>query len=539
MSLHARNPDLRVTTSSSTAQERRWWALAVLCLSLVVLAMDNTILNVALPTLARDLGATASQLQWMVDAYILVFAGLLLTMGAAGDRYGRKLALDAGLLIFAAASAASAFAGSAEVLIAARAAMGIGAALIMPATLSIITNIFPPAERGRAIGVWAGVAGLGIVLGPVIGGWLLEHFWWGSVFLVNLPVVALAMLAGWPLVPNSRDPNATPLDPTGAALSITALVTLVYGIIQAPEQGWTDPVILGAFGLAAVLSAAFVWWERRVQHPMLPMEFFGNPRFSVASGAIAMAFFALFGSVFLLTQHLQFVLGYTPLQAGVRVLPVAALAVAAPLAARLTERVGTKLVVSAGLLVVAGALWLLSTVEFGDGYGRVAAALALLGCGMGFVMAPATESIMGSLPLAKAGVGSAMNDTTRQVGGALGVAVLGSILAAGYGAAIQPTVRSAPPPIAEAAGDSIGAATTIAAQLGPQGQGLLDAARSAFLQGLGDALQVGAGAAAAAALLVLLFLPARGKEEAPLETVSSRSRRQGSTTKASERADHR
>jgi EmrB/QacA subfamily drug resistance transporter len=502
-------PDLRVATPGSTAYQRRWWALAVLCLSLVVLAMDNTILNVTLPTLARDLGATASQLQWMVDAYILVFAGLLLTMGALGDRFGRKLTLNAGLLVFAAGSLASAFAGSPEVLIASRAAMGIGAALIMPATLSIITNIFPPTERGRAIGIWAGVAGLGIVLGPVIGGWLLEHFWWGSVFLVNLPVVALAIGAGWRLVPESHDPGATRLDPVGAALSIAALVALVYGIIQAPEDGWTDPLILAAFGVAAVLAVAFIWWERHTQHPMLPMKLFGNPRFSAASGAIAMVFFALFGSVFLLTQHLQFVLGYTPLQAGIRILPVATLIVAAPLAARLTERIGTKLVVFVGLLIVAGALWLLSTVQLTDGYGLVAAAQALLGIGMGLTMAPATESIMGSLPLAKAGVGSAMNDTTRQVGGALGVAVLGSILAASYGAAIQPALRDAPPPIAQAAGDSIGAAATIAARLGPQGQGLLEAARSAFLQGMGDAVQVGAGVAALAALLVLLFLPAR------------------------------
>ncbi len=507
--------DLRVATPSPAAYQRRWWALLVLCLSLVVLGMDNTILNVTLPTLARDLGATASQLQWMVDSYILVFAGLLLTMGALGDRFGRKLALNAGLLVFAAGSVASAFAGSPEVLIASRAAMGIGAALIMPSTLSIITNIFPPKERGRAIGVWAGVAGLGIVLGPVVGGWLLERFWWGSVFLVNVPVVALAILAGRPLVPESRDPSATPLDPIGAMLSIAALVALVYGIIQAPEQGWTDPVILAAFAVAAVLAVAFIWSERRAEHPMLRMEFFGNPRFSAASGAIAMAFFALFGSVFLLTQHLQFVLGYSPLQAGVRILPIAALIVAAPLAARLTERIGTKIVVVAGLLIVAGALWLLSTVQLSDGYGLVAAALALLGIGMGLTMAPATESIMGSLPLAKAGVGSAMNDTTRQVGGALGVAVLGSILASSYGAAIQPALQSAPPQIAQTAADSIGAATTIAAQLGPQGQGLLDAARTAFLQGLGDAVQVGAGAAALAALLKLLFLPAR----APASTV--------------------
>jgi len=261
---------------------------------------------------------------------------------------------------------------------------------------------------------------------------------------------------------------------------------------------------------------AFGLWERHTQHPMLPMELFRNPRFSAASGAIAMAFFALFGSVFLLTQHLQFVLGYTPLQTGVRVLPVAALLVAAPLAARLTERAGAKLVVVAGLLLVAGALWLLSTVQLGHGYRLVAATLALLGTGMGLTVAPATESIMGSLPLAKAGVGSAMNDTTRQVGGALGVAVLGSVLASGYGAAIGPALHDTPPPLAQAAADSIGAAATIAAELGPAGQGLLEVARSAFIQGMGDAVQVGAGVAAAAAVLVLLFLPARGKEEAPV-----------------------
>jgi EmrB/QacA subfamily drug resistance transporter len=506
----------RVLATETAGYDRRWWALLVLCLSLVVIGMDNTILNVALPTLARDLGATGSELQWMVDSYVLVFAGLLLTMGALGDRFGRKRALNAGLLVFVAGSVASAFAGSAEVLIASRAAMGIGGALIMPSTLSIITNAFPPRERGRAIGVWAGVAGLGIVLGPVIGGWLLEHFWWGSVFLVNVPVVAVAILTGWPLVPESRDPRATPLDPVGAGLSIAALVTLVYGIIEAPAEGWTDPLILGSFGVAAVLSVAFIWWELRVEHPMLRMEFFRNPRFSAASGAITMVFFALFGSVFLLTQHLQFVLGYTPLEAGFRILPVAALIVAAPLSARLVERIGTKIVVFAGLLVVASGLWLLSTLEVTSGYGPVAWSLAVFGTGMGLTMAPATESIMGSLPLAKAGVGSAMNDTTRMVGGALGVAVLGSVLASSYGTAIEPALGGLPPQVAQAAGDSIGAASTIAAQLGPGGQGLLDAARSAFVQGMGDAVLVGAGVAASAALLVLLFLPARGREEVPV-----------------------
>jgi EmrB/QacA subfamily drug resistance transporter len=513
--------DLRpqVTAAEGRPYERRWWALLVLCLSLVVIGMDNTILNVALPTLARDLRATASELQWMVDAYILVFAGLLLTMGALGDRFGRKRALNIGLLVFVGGSVASAFAGSAGVLIASRAAMGIGGALIMPSTLSIITNVFPPRERGRAIGVWAGVAGLGIVLGPVIGGWLLEHFWWGSVFLVNVPVVALAILAGAPLVPESRDPKATPLDPIGAGLSIAALVTLVYGIIEAPERGWTDGLILGSFAVAAVLAGAFIWWERRIPHPMLRIDFFRNPRFSAASAAITMVFFALFGSVFLLTQHLQFVLGYTPLEAGFRILPVATLIVAAPLAARLVEGVGTKVVVAAGLLTVATALTLLSTVEVSSGYGVVAATIAILGTGMGLTMAPATESIMGSLPLAKAGVGSAMNDTTRQIGGALGVAVLGSILASSYGTAIEPALAGVPPQVAQAAGDSIGAATIVAGELGARGQSLLAAGRAAFIEGMGDAVLVGAGVAALGAVLVLLFLPARARArtEAPGE----------------------
>jgi EmrB/QacA subfamily drug resistance transporter len=378
----------RMTATDGAGYDRRWWALLVLSLSLVVIGMDNTILNVALPTLARDLQATGSDLQWRVDSYVLVFAGLLLTMGALGDRFGRKRALNAGLLVFVAGSVASAFAGSSEILIASRAAMGVGGALIMPSTLSIITNAFPPNERGRAIGVWAGVAGLGIVLGPVIGGWLLEHFWWGSVFLVNVPVVAVAMLAGWPLVPESRDPRATPLDPAGAGLSIAALVTLVYGIIEAPAEGWTDPLILGSFGTAALLSVAFIWWELRVEHPMLRMEFFRNPRFSAASGAITLVFFALFGWVFLLTQHLQFVLGYTPFEAGLRILPVAALIVAAPLSARLVEGIGTKVVVSAGLVVVATGLWLLSTAEVASGYGLVAWSLAVTGTGFGLTMAP-------------------------------------------------------------------------------------------------------------------------------------------------------
>ncbi|MDQ3876813.1 MAG: DHA2 family efflux MFS transporter permease subunit, partial [Actinomycetota bacterium] len=321
--------------------DKRWWALGVLCFSLLVIGLDNTILNVALPTLVRDLHASASQLQWMVDAYVLVFAGLLLTAGALGDRYGRKLALYVGMGLFGAGSIASAWSGSANALIATRALMGIGGAAIMPSTLSILTNIFPPKERGRAIGIWAAVAGLGIVVGPVIGGYLLDHFWWGSVFLINVPIVAIAIISGFFLVPESRDPEARPLDPVGAVLSIGGLTALLYAIIEAPDKGWTSGQILTSFVIAGVFIAIFLAWELRTRYPMLDIRFFENPRFSAASMSITMVFFALFGSIFLLTQHLQFVLGYTPLQAGFRLMPVATLVVAAPISARVAEKLGS------------------------------------------------------------------------------------------------------------------------------------------------------------------------------------------------------
>ena len=492
---------------------RRWMALAVLALSLVVIGMDNTILNVALPTLVRDLNATASQLQWIVDSYVLVFAGLLLTMGALGDRFGRKRALMSGMAIFALASASSAWASSPELLIATRAAMGIGAALIMPSTLSIITDIFPPDERGRAIAVWAAIAGLGIVAGPVIGGWLLEHFWWGSVFLVNLPIVSLAVVGGYELVPESKDPQATPLDPLGAVLSIAGLSALVFGIIEAPENGWTDGITLTALATAVVVLTVFVVWELRCKHPMLRIDFFKNPRFTAASIAITLIFFALFGTIFVLTQHLQFVLGYSALEAGFRVTPLATMVVGAPLAARAVERIGTKAVVTAGLTVVAVALWLVSGVDVGSGYVPLAWALALMGLGMGATMAPATDSIMGSLPLAKAGVGSAMNDTTRMVGGALGVAVIGSVLSSSYGEAITPAVSNLPPPAASAASDSVGGALSVAGRIGPQASELVLAARSAFVESMGDAVLVAAGVAMLGAMVALFFLPARPRSD--------------------------
>ena len=486
-----------------------------MCLSLMVIGVDNTILNVALPTLVRDLGATTSQLQWIVDSYTLVFAGLLLTAGSLGDRFGRRRALSIGLVVFGAGSVASALAGSAEQLILTRALMGVGGALIMPATLSIISNVFTvPAERGRAIAVWAGFSAMGIAIGPLSGGWLLEHFWWGSVFMVNIPIVILALTGGRLFVPESKDPAPRGLDPLGALLSIVGLVALVWAIIEAPVHGWTDPSTLSAFLVAAVFIAGFIAWERRTDHPMLDVRFFANPRFSAASTAVTMVFFALFGSTFLQTQYLQFVLGYSAFEAGLRVGPVAlVLMVTAPLSARLVERVGTKYIVAAGLAIVSLSLVVLSFATVTSGYLPVLASILILGLGMGMTMAPATESIMGSLPRAKAGVGSAVNDTTRQIGGALGVAILGSLLASTYASSLGDAVPAA-------AKASVGAALDLARGLGgAEGASLAASARSAYVDGMGVGVLVAAGVALLGSVIALVFLPSRARmeEESPAD----------------------
>jgi EmrB/QacA subfamily drug resistance transporter len=501
---------------------RRWLVLGVLCLSLLLIVIDNTIVNVALPSIQRELGASTSELQWIVDAYVLVFAGLLLTMGALGDRFGRRGALSIGLVIMGSASALSALATDPAQLIATRALMGVGGALIMPSTLSILTNVFTnPKERGRAIAIWAGTAGMAVALGPVTGGWLLEHYWWGSVFLVNVPVVIVALVSGFLFVPTSRDPATPPLDIPGAILSILGLVSLVWAIITAGSDGWTDTSVLIGFGLAAVLLALFILRERSTPYPMLDTSLFRNPRFSAASGAMTLTFFGMFGSLFLFTQYLQFVLGYTPLEAGVRLIPMAAvMMVVAPTSARLVERVGTKLVVGTGLIIGASGLFLASFLTVGSSYGKVLGAMLILALGLALVMAPATESIMGSLPLAKAGVGSAVNDTTRQVGGALGVAVLGSLLASSYSGTVRDALAGTPVPadVVDLAADQLGGALQAAAQIGGSaGQTLADVAKGAFVDGIGVSLIVGAVVILLAAVGVFLFLPARaaGRSVAP------------------------
>ncbi|MET0275267.1 MAG: MFS transporter, partial [Acidimicrobiia bacterium] len=508
---------IRMGQAEDRAYERRWLILLVMCFSLLIIVLDNSILNVAIPTIIDELDATNSQIQWMVDSYTLVFAGLLLTAGSLGDRYGRRGALQFGLVVFGLGSLASAFAASADQLIVTRAFMGIGGAFIMPATLSIITNVFPANERGKAIGFWAGTAGLAGVLGPTIGGFLLEHFYWGSVFLVNIPIVVLGVLAGIFVIPTSKDPHPGPLDPIGAVLSIVGLVALIFAIIEAPQQGWTDPVILASFAVAVVTLAGFVMWEARSEHPMLDVKFFKNPRFSAASASISLIFFAMFGSTFLITQYFQFVLGYSPLKTGLCFVPFAVcMLIGAPLSAPFAQRVGTKVVVTLGLsLATVGLLSFTSLSTDSSYWPDVCLRLVLLATGMALTMAPATESIMGSLPLGKAGVGSAVNDTTRQVGGALGVAIIGSVLSSIYASKMgdflagKPVRSSNITQIKESLGATLGYAKRISEQAPSFAQSLASVAREAYVDGLHAAMIVAAIATLVGVVVAAVWLPAR------------------------------
>jgi EmrB/QacA subfamily drug resistance transporter len=497
---------------------KRWWTLGVLCVSLLVVGLDNTILNVAIPTLQNQLHATQGQIEWIIDSYVLVFAGLLLTMGAIGDKFGRRRALTVGLVIFGIGSTLSAVSGSANVLIATRALMGVGGALIMPSTLSILTNVFPPAERGRAIAIWAGVSGLGIGVGPIAGGMLLEHFWWGSIFLVNIPVVIAAIAAGRFLVPESKDDHAPRLDPLGAGLSIVGLSALVWAIIEAPARGWLDPAIVGVGAAGILVVAVFVVSEARSDHPMLPIEFFRNPRFSAGSGAVTLAFFALFGTTLLLVQYQQLVRGYDALGSGIRVLPVAVALVAfAPRSAGLAARFGTKRVVATGLTLLALTLASLRLFEVETPYWKLGVVYFLMGAAMAHVVAPATEAIMGALPRNRAGVGSAVNDTTRQVGGALGVAILGSLLSSAYAAHVSPVLNALPAGRRGEARDSIAKTIQVASEtFGPRSAEtarIVHGARVAFTDSMGTVALVAAGFALLGAIAVVLFLPAQAREE--------------------------
>ena len=471
---------------------RRWKTLIVLSVALLIIGLDNTVLNVALPTLQTHFDTSGSTLQWIVDAYLLAFAGVLLTMGTLGDRFGRKRALMTGLAIFGVGSVAATLAQSAGQLIALRALMGIGGAAIMPATLSVLTDVFPREERGKAMAIWSAVAGMGSGLGPFVGGLLLEWFDWSSVFWLNVPIAAIALIGAVRFVPDSRDPHPGSFDLPGAGLSIAGLTSLVYAIIEAQDRGWTDSRVLGCFVAAVVLGALFAWRELTAKDPMLPLDFFKNRSFSVGSLGIGLVFFSMMGASFALTQYLQFAHGLSALESGAAMLPMAVgIALGAGGSAKATAKLGTPRVVSTGLLLV-GAL-LLTTLVWTTGTPVWAYCLfvLVLSYAMGLVMAPSTESVMNSVPEAKAGVGSAMNDVTRQVAGSLGVAVVGSIVGS-YFSGHMP----------DGSPDSIGGAHFV-------GGAIAATADRVFTDAMGIGFLAAAAAALLGAVLVRVKLPDR------------------------------
>jgi EmrB/QacA subfamily drug resistance transporter len=497
--------------------DRRWWILAVLCLSVLLVVVDNTIVNVALPTISRDLSASTSALQWVVDGYTLAFAGLLLVGGNLGDRLGRRRVLQAGLVLFAIFSVGAALSRSSGELIAARAAMGAAAALIYPATLAILNNVFTvPRQRATAIGIWSGVSGLAVAIGPVSGGLLLRHFTWSSVFYVSVPVAVVALIAGRLLLPESRDPKAGRFDPLGALLSVAGITLLTWSIIEAPRYGWGSARTAGGLAGSLAILTAFAWWQARRPDPMLDVRLFGNPRFSAASASIALAFFGLFGFIFLITQYFQVVRGYDPLRAGVATLPFAVVTGAlSPVAIMVMKQIGTKLVVAGGLALMSGGLLVAAITPQDAGYwGKIIIAMTLMAAGLAFTTGPATDAIMGALPLAKAGAGSAVNDTTREVGGTLGVAILGSVLNSAYGSRVMHALTGlgAPPAVAHQASQSVVAGVITAAHFPPALQAAAaQAVRQSFMTGLHAGSFAAACATAAAAVVALAFLPARAR----------------------------
>ncbi|MFZ1308777.1 MAG: MFS transporter, partial [Candidatus Microthrix parvicella] len=502
--------------------ERRWMILGVMAASLTLVVMSVSGLNVALPTIQESLEASNSALQWIIDSYALVFAGLLLMAGALGDRFGRRNALLVGLSIFATGAAVGGLAASAVQVIAGRVVMGAGAAFVMPATLSLVTTVFPPDERRRAIAVWAGFAGAGAAIGPIVSGTLLEAFWWGSALLVNIPIVILLMIAIAMLAPHSRDPHNTPLDPAGTVLSLIGITALVFAIIEGPNLGWTNPGVLIGFGTAALTLFGFVARQRSAAHPMLPLELFGDLRFAVGSAVITVTFFAMIGFFFLNTLYLQFVRGYSALYAGLAAVPVAVMQVwVAPRSSSLSDRFGSGRVIATGFGFIAAGFAVLAMATPQWPYLPLGFAYALLGTGMGITAAPATGNIMSAVPDAKAGVGSAVNDTTREFGGALGIAVLGSIITSAYQAGLRLDGLGLSPAQAAEARDSVGGAGQVAKASG-SGAELIERAGVAFTSAFNIANGVSALLAFTAAVAVaVVFSPSR--EEAAARAAAGRS----------------
>jgi EmrB/QacA subfamily drug resistance transporter len=494
---------------SQTRAPRKGLVLATVCAAVLAINLDTTIVNVALPSISRELSAGTRQLQWVVDGYNLAFAGLVLAAGSLSDRFGRRPALIAGLVGFAAASAVGALVTSAGALVLARFVMGAFAALIFPTTLSIISNTFRERrERAAALGIWGGVVGLGVAAGPITGGLLLQHFYWGSVFWALVPLALVTALAAFVLVPESRDPGVPPLDLPGLGVSVAMLAALTYTIIEAPARGWASATTLGGFALAAVLLVGFVVIERRTSHPMLDVTLFRDRRFSAASGAVTVTFFALFGFIFLVTQYFQFVRGFGALSTGARILPVAlSIAVASVVGAALAPRIGTKIVVTSGLVLFGAAFLWISTSGVATSYPHVIVPqMVMMGLGMGLISTPATESILLVLPPARAGVGSAVNDATRELGGTLGVAVVGSVFSSVFGAHLASgAFASLPASVLGRAQGSVGVAQAVSAG-DPR---LVSAFQDSFLAGLSTACIVVGLLCLAGAVATAFLLPGR------------------------------
>ncbi|MGW0757282.1 MFS transporter [Streptomyces sp. NPDC002814] len=494
---------------------RRWAILGVLMLSLLIVVLDNSILNVAIKTISTPaptgLGATQSELEWAINSYTLVFAGLLFTAGLLGDRLGRKKVLLGGLVLFGLGSALAAWSGSLTELITFRAVMGFGAAFVMPATLAVLMNVFEREEQPKAIGIWAGGVGLAIAIGPITGGVLLDHFWWGSVFLINVPIVILAVaLMVW-LVPDSRDPKPGRLDPVGVVLSVVGLVLLVYGIIKGGQLAdFTDPQVLATIGAGVAVLVGFVVFEARSDHPSIDVRYFKNKVFSAAIAAIALVFFALMGVTFFSVFYTQSVRGYSPLQTGLLMLPLAAAQlIFAPRARLMVDRFGNRATTTAGMLIIAAMLAAFATLEADTPIWILEVIFFLMGTGMAHIMTPTSVVIMQALPREKAGSASALSNTFRQVGGALGIAVLGSVLSAAYRTGVEDKLGALPADVRHTAGESIEATLGVAAKLGPQGQSLIAPAHDAFLHAMHLTALCGAGVAVIGAVVVGLFLPGK------------------------------
>jgi EmrB/QacA subfamily drug resistance transporter len=499
----------------------RWGSLVVLCAAALIINLDNTILNVALPTLVRDLHATSSQLQWIVDSYAMVFAGLLLVGGSLADRFGRRKLFLIGLGVFTAGSVGAALSGSVPVLIAFRAVMGFGAALVIPSSLSIINVVFrDPKERAQAIGTWGGTIGLGIAIGPIAGGLLLARFWWGSIFLVNLPIAIAAFVGALVLVPNSKNPIADRPDRGGAMLSVLGLGLLLWSIIEGPSEGWTSTSVVVAGLASLIVLGSFVAWEFHCPHPMLKLTFFRDRSFSVAAGAECLGVFGLLGALFLQTQFLQFDLGNSPLEAGIRILPMAAtLVITAVFSSLVVRFIGVKFTVAAALVAIAGGLWQISAVSsVATTYGDVVPGLLLIGLGAGLLLPTATNSVVGSVPQGDSGMGSATNAVALQVGGALGVAVIGSVASTRYQNHLTSSLagRHLPTAVAHTILGSLGDALAVAHEAGdPTGALLAYAARAAFMSGVGISFLVGAAVALGGILIVLAYLPSGSSRGPP------------------------